>query len=160
MIRNYILVCLMGIAPVIHAQIYADVSSSYTYKGSISEIRTAVFMNDSRALSVSGSFYTDGVSYETFPRIGILNLLRNKKRNYKIVTYGLQISGISAQRDLSLIYDMEFLRVSPFINLRTPIFHLKRDCKCGKPPGLLLELVGDLNFNYSSLGLGIRKGFD
>ena len=154
------MVCLMGIAPVINAQIYADVSSSYTYKGSISEIRTAVFMNDSRALSVSGSFYTDGVSYETFPRIGILNLLRNKKRNYKIVTYGLQISGISAQRDLSLIYDMEFLRVSPFINLRTPIFHLIRDCKCGKPPGLLLELVGDLNFNYSSLGLGIRKGFD
>ena len=160
MIRNYILVCLMGTAPVIHAQIYADVSSSYTHKGSISEIRIAVFMNDTRALSVSGSFYTDGVSYETFPRIGILNLLRNKKRNYNIVTYGLQVSGIGAQRDLSLIYDMEFLRVSPFINLRTPIFHLKRDCKCGKPPGLLLELVGDLNFNYSSLGLGIRKGFD
>jgi hypothetical protein len=160
MFRTWIFICLLGVTPVVNAQIYADASSSYTHKGSISEIRAAIFINARKALSVSGSFYTDGVSYETFPRIGILNLLRNKEGNYNIVTYGLQVSGIGAQRDLSLIYDMEFLRVSPFINLRTPIFQIKRDCKCGKLPGLLFELVGDLNLNYPSLGLGIRKGFD
>ena len=160
MIRTWIFICLMGITSGVQAQIYADASSSYTYKGSISEIRAAIFINARKALSVSGSFYTDGVSYETFPRIGVLNLQRNKEGNYNSITYGLQVSGIGAQRDLSLIYDMEFLRVSPFINLRTPIFQLKRDCKCGKPPGLLFELVGDLNLNYPSLGFGIRKGFD
>ena len=160
MIRKWIFICLMGISPAVQAQIYVDASSSYTLKGSISEIRTAIFISSRKALSVSGSFYTDGVSYETFPRIGILNLLRNKKGNNNIVTYGLQVSGIGAQRDLSSIYDMEFIRVSPFINHRTPILQLKRDCKCGRPPGLLIELVGDLNLTFPFLGLGIRKGFD
>ena len=149
-----------GTISLVRAQIYADAYTAYTDGGSLSEVRTALFLNSTKAISISGNFFSDGVSYETFPRLGILNLLRNKEGNYNIATYGILVSGIGAQRDLSLVYNMDFLRVSPFINLRTPLFQLKRDCKCGKPSGLLLELVGDLNLTYPSLGIGIRRGFD
>lgn len=160
MLRFYLVVFLFGITTLAKAQIYVDASSAYTFGGGISEIRSGIFINSKIAISIAGNFYTDGVSFETFPRLGILNLLRNKEGNYNIATYGLQLSGIGAQRDFSLDYNMDFLGFSPFINLRTPIFHLKGNCNCGKPAGLIFELVGDLNLTYPYLGIGIRKGFD
>ena len=156
--KMFVLAVSIFFQQIISAQIYLDASSAFTVEGTISEVRVALFMNQKTAISGSSAFYTDGVSYETFPRIGLLKLHRTKNKNWKLFTYGVQISGIGSQRELSDKYDYEFLRISPFINFRSPVIRLYKDCKCGKPPGLNLELVGDLNIPYPFLGIGIRKG--
>ena len=144
----------------VNAQVYVDASTAYALEGSISEIRMGIFLNSKTAISLAGGFYTDGISYESFPRIGAIHLHRNKADNFNVFTFGLQLTGIGAQKDLSELYEKKFLRYSPFINIRTPILQLRRDCKCGKPSGLILELVSDLNLTYPFLGIGIRKGFN
>lgn len=160
MTRIFVYVLFVCSTSFINAQFYADISSGYSLKGGLLEVRAAMFLNSNTALSASGTFYLDSYIYETFPRVGVLNLYRNKAGNFNIASYGLQISGIGAQRDLSKVYDKNFLRLSPFINFRRPILSLKRNCNCGKPSGLILELVGDLNFNYPFIGIGLRKGLN
>ena len=145
--------------PLVSAQFYADFSAGYTFNGGIAELRTAYFLNQNTALIISGAFYLDDLIYETFPRIGVLTIYRNKAGNFNLVTPGIQVSGIGAQKELSQNYERNFLRISPFLNIKKPLLRLKGECNCGRPSGLLLELVADLNFHYPFLGVGLRKGF-
>lgn len=143
------------------AQIHLDTSLGYTPKGGLSETRVSVFLNSKTALTASAALFTNGNFYETFPRLGLLKLFRTKNKNWQLVTFGLHVvSSVGGEYKRAEVYKEGLIKLSPFLNVRTPILRLYHDCKCRTGRGLTLELVGDVNLNYPYLGIGFRKGFD
>lgn len=171
---KYSLLLLIIFSQISYSQEHFDLSSGMTFGvgrinklrtteyfgvGSINEIRAAKYFNLKRAISVSGVLYYNGMDLEIFPRLGILNLLNSKGKNYNILTYGVQLTGIRFDKELTKEYKRELLEFSPFLNFRTPIFRLGRDCKCKLYRGLILEIVMDANLFESYVGFGIRRAY-
>ena len=171
---KYYLILLISFSQFTYSQEHFDLSTGMTFGvgrinelraaeyyggGSINELRAAKYFKPKRAISVSGVLYYNGIDLEIFPRLGILNLLNSKGKNYNILTYGVQLTGIRFDKELSKEYERELLEFSPYINFRTPIFRLGRDCKCKLYKGLILEIVIDSNLFESYVGFGIRRAY-
>lgn len=114
-------------------------------------------------LTPSVMFVTDGVNYQTFPRVGFTKLISSRKNNWNRVTLGIQaydleMPGPHQGWQVSSIFSDESWKVRPFVKLNTPLFKLFRDCKCGGQSNkLLMELVIDASIETFNLGLGVRK---
>lgn len=141
----------------LYAQIKADIFFGGTLEGILTDVRIYIPFWDDLSISPSMGLYTDGLSYDTFPRIGLTKTKINRNYNDNRFTIGFQVSGIGSQIRLADRYNRNFLKFSPYIMVRTPLLRIPKPCYCGSQKGFLFELVTDLNLIYPSIGIGIRK---
>lgn len=114
-------------------------------------------------LTPSVVFVTDGINYQTFPRIGITRYHYNKKTNWDRVTFGLQVydldmPGTHERWATTSILSDETWKFRPFLKFTTPIIKLFKECHCGRQDNKSLgEIVIDVTPSTWMVGLGIRK---
>ena len=114
-------------------------------------------------LTPSVAFVTDGVNYQTFPRLGLTRYQRNRKANWNRWTFGIQIydldmPGTHEGWETTSILSDETWKFRPFLKFNKPIFRLFKDCQCGAQKYKSLgEIVIDVSPSTWMVGLGIRK---
>lgn len=113
----------------------------------------------------SVAFVTDGMNYQTFPRLGVTKLISTKKKNWNRLTLGLQvydldIPGKQQGWERTFILSDESWKLRPFLKFHTPIFRLYKNtnCYCKKEENkLLMELIIDASYQTLGVGFGVRK---
>ena len=114
-------------------------------------------------LTPSVVFTSDGVNYQTFPRLGLTKLVSSRKNNWNrftlgIQAYDLEMPGPQQGWETTSIFSDESWKLRPFVKFNTPIFKLFRDCKCGGQSNkLLMELIIDASIETFNIGLGVRR---
>lgn len=141
----------------LYSQIKADVFIGGSLEGVLTDARIYIPFWDDLSISPSVGIYTDGLSSDLFPRIGLTKTTINRNYNDNRITIGFQVSGIGSQIRLADRYNRNFLEFSPYIMIRKPLLRIPKPCYCGSQKGFLFELVTDLNLIYPSIGIGIRK---
>lgn len=114
-------------------------------------------------LTPSVVFVSDGINYQTFPRLGITKYHRNRKANWNRWTFGMQIydldmPGTHEGWERTSILSDETWKFRPFVKFTKPIFKLFKDCQCGAQQyKSLSEIVIDVTPSTWMVGIGIRK---
>ena len=114
-------------------------------------------------LTPSVVFVTDGLNYQTFPRLGITRYHYNRKTNWDRFTFGVQVYDLEMPGDhdgwiTTTMLSDETWKLRPFIKFTTPVFKLFKECHCGSKGNKLLgEIVIDISPSTWMVGMGIRK---
>ena len=114
-------------------------------------------------LTPSIGFVSDGVSYQTFPRIGVTKYLRTSNGNYNRITLGTQVWDLylpDRYRNSTTWTKFKNLscKTNLFLKFNTPIFKLFKNRNNGSQSNNLIgELIVDISTQTSIIGIGIRK---
>jgi len=115
-------------------------------------------------ISPSAAFVSDGINFQTFPKLGVTRKIYNRKHNWNRVTLGIQAYDFDLPRseiegwNTTTLMSTETWKLRPFIRFDTPILKLFKNRNNGaQRNALLLIFTTEVTERTWNTGLGIRK---
>ena len=150
------------------AQLDASISALYGYYSDKNieigaEGRFSIRVSKEWFITPSVAFASDGINFQTFPKLGITKNIYNRKHNWNQFTVGAQAYDFDLPAETegwktTRLFEGNTWKLRPFVRFSTPIFKLFKNRNNGAQRDKLLTMfVVEATDRTFGVGLGFRK---